>query len=232
MARILYAPLISEFRGSIGGVTFQRNANGAIAKSKNTQKFSLSNRQNISSSNLSHVSSLWSTIGNANQSSWNSFASLHSRTDFYGRVKNLSGFQWFCSCNLNLISINEPVISIAPTYISPAILTNPIIAPSGTAIGFHADVAAPPSGYALVGFVTPPTSSSSLVSRVQKQLILSYKGSPVNDIDLTTEYLNLFGINFATFPDTNHIFIQSNCFTVAYPSGISSPYQSQISEWP
>lgn len=232
MARVLYAPTISEFRGSIGGVTFQRNANGAIAKLKNSQKFSLSKEQSITSSNLTYVSSLWSTIGSANQSTWNSFATAHSRTDYYGRVKNLSGFQWFCSCNLNLLTIGEPIINTAPTYVSPGALVNPTIAPTSTGIGLHLNTAGPISGFALVGFVTPPTSSVSLLSRVQQKLIVVYKSTPLNDLDLTAEYLSLFGIDWATFPDSNHVFIQSNCFTVAYPSGISSPYQGSINEFP
>jgi hypothetical protein len=232
MARVLYAPTITEFRGSVGGVTFQRNANGAIAKLKNSQKFSLSTAQSITSSNLSRVASLWSTIGSGAQASWNAFALAHSRTDFYGRVKNLSGFQWFCSCNLNLITIGEPLLSNAPTYVSPGSLSNPVIGPSGSSLLLNLDSPGPSSGYALVGFVTPPTGSSSLLSRVQKKLIVVYKSTPINSIDLTSEYLTLFGIDWETFADTNHLFVQSNCFTVALPSGISSPYQSAITEWP
>jgi hypothetical protein len=116
MARVTYGPLITELAGSIGGITFQRNSSGSIARLKPNKPVNSSWLQQARQTVLSTVIALWPTLSFAQQTGWNNFAAAHDHADEYGNMKTISGFQWFVSCNLNLATASAAYIMAAPVW--------------------------------------------------------------------------------------------------------------------
>lgn len=117
MARVIYSPYVTELIGSIGGITFQRNSSGSIArlKARQTQNPSplQANQQHI----VSELVVLWNFMLQSDKDLWNAFALTQQKTSPWGELKTLNGFQWFMSCNLYRMLVGRPYNSQPQTYV-------------------------------------------------------------------------------------------------------------------
>jgi len=114
MARVTYGPEVTELAGSIGGVTYQKNASGNIAKLRSNPVVNPTLRQAVRQNNMAMLVAYWPTLSQADKDLWNDLAAAHLHTTPWGREKALSGYQWFLSANLTHRSIYANVIT-APT---------------------------------------------------------------------------------------------------------------------
>jgi len=80
MARITYG-LITDIRGSIGGLTFQKNASGAIVRLKSTRVINPSNLLANQQRLLASIVALWFTLTNDQKNAWNALAAAHPFID-------------------------------------------------------------------------------------------------------------------------------------------------------
>lgn len=122
MARITLGSLISNIAGSIGGITFSRNASGLIAKSKIRPKASTTASQKIAIQKDMQLIALWNELPFLDKMDWKDYASTYTKTDRYGRVKHISGYNWFVSINNAQRYMGLPYLTTPPTFAYPAYL--------------------------------------------------------------------------------------------------------------
>jgi hypothetical protein len=230
MARIQYTGSVSEMKGSVAGSTFQRNASGTIVKSKNNQRFSSSVLQSLAQQRFTQMATKWNGISGSFKAEWQAMSGLYSRTDFYGRVKKLNGYQWFQLVNQNLSMIG------ASPQSEPYINFNPIALPlfqidaNVSTLDFRFSSPQDCSNYYVVLFATAPCSSVQQSSRIQRLFVKLFTGNPVGTVSFLNEYQNIFGIDWASIVDSGNFIVQINAFTINIANGISSPFTFNVLE--
>lgn len=230
MARVTYGGGVTGFAGSIGGVTFLRNASGYIAKLRSNPTVNPSPSQATYQRRLAWLVSLWPSLSQANKDTWDAIAAAHNHTTPWGETKTLSGYQWFLSCNLMRLRYYTTVISTAPAW---AVKTPPDAFTIETAAGYIR-VAWSPNYDApedLIAYVSLPLRQSSLKLRRSLFWCKNYLAAPsLANWDLTTEIEALFNVTWATF------FASADCSIIirlrqgAFATGYFSAFVSAITK--
>jgi len=199
MARVTYGGGVTEFNGSIGGVTFQKNASGNIAKLRSNPTVNPTALQAKYQTNMAQLVSRWPTLSQVNKDSWDAFATAHDHTTPWGEIKTLSGYQWFMSINLQRLLDSLAALSIAPVFFAyPAPDTFTLEA----AAGYLRCSWASPYNYinTLKIFLTLPLRQSSLKLRRSLFYVGKETGSsPISLLDITSEFEALANVTWATF---------------------------------
>lgn len=116
MARIIYGPIITDIKGSIGGITFQKNGAGTIARLKPRKVKTNTQKQRDQQPRLKQVQREWNLLSLVNKILWNDFAAINNKIGLDGQEKTLTGYQWFLSINENLLLINQDILESPPVY--------------------------------------------------------------------------------------------------------------------
>lgn len=124
MARVTYAPLVTEIRGSLGGVTFQKNTAGAIIRARQGPRRSRTKKQHNSQQLLLTWLPAWRLLDLPTQQLWNQYGIDHPHTDMYGRARILTGFNYFARINSQLVRVFSAPVTVPPAYAPPAPLTS------------------------------------------------------------------------------------------------------------
>jgi len=116
MARIIYGPIITDIAGSIGGVTFQKNGAGTIARLKPRKTQTNTQRQRDQQPRLKQLQREWNLLSLANKILWNDFAAINKKIGLDGQEKTLTGYQWFLTINENRLLFDDSILSVPPVY--------------------------------------------------------------------------------------------------------------------
>lgn len=228
MARVTYGESITEYAGSIGGVTFLRNASGPIAKLRSNPPVNPSPRQLPYQTNMALLVALWPTLSSENKMNWNHLAGLHDHTTPWGESKALSGFQWFISLNLNLLVTGQSVITTCPEwdFVSPpSEFTFDISSDK-----FHINYPTPwelSTHYGII-YCSLPLRQSSINLRRSLFVTAIPHGSLFYFSDLKAAYESLVGITWTTFYPSSDCSIIVRCKQVQHLTGFASAFTSNI----
>jgi len=199
MARVTYGGGVTEFAGSIGGVTFQKNASGQIAKLRSNPTVNPSALQATYQTNMSFLVAFWSTLSQVNKDLWDAYAIAHDHTTPWGDVKTLSGYQWFLTCNLMRLIYTSTPISTPPIWVA----YSPPDAFTLAATVDHLRVEWVPAynpSSDLRFFLTLPLRQSSLKLRRSLFYVgLRATGAALDNYDLTTLFESLANVTWADF---------------------------------
>lgn len=116
MARVIYGSIITDIKGSIGGITFQKNGSGQIARLKPRKIKTNTQAQRNQQPRLKEVQREWNKLSLANKILWNDFASVNDKIGLDGQAKKLTGYQWFLTINENRLLFEDSILSTPPTY--------------------------------------------------------------------------------------------------------------------
>jgi len=116
MARIIYSPVVTEIKGSIGGMTFQKNASGAIARLKPKKAKTNTQKQKDQQPRTKLLQQYWQNLTLAQKIEWNTFAGNHNKIGLNGQEKKLTGYQWFLTINQNRLLFDNAMLSVPPVY--------------------------------------------------------------------------------------------------------------------
>lgn len=205
MARVTYGSGVTEFAGSIGGVTFLRNASGPIVKLRSRPLVNPSPDQSTYQTNMSTLVAYWPTLSQANKDLWDAFAVAHDHTTPWGESKTLSGYQWFLSCNLNILRVEQSIISAPPVWEAFSPPDTFTLTATATYLRCNWSPAYDPSGV-LELYLTLPLRQSSL--KLRRSLFFvgeRQPGDPLTTLVLTTHFQTLANIAWAAF------FASANC---------------------
>lgn len=228
MARVTYGALVTNLTGSIGGVTFQHNSSGAIARLRSKQSLNPSLKQSDQQVLVAQLVSIWPTLSDADKITWHDLAAAHNHTSPWGVAKILNGFQWFMSCNLNNLSCGYPVITTAPAYAS--ISPPNVFTLAADEDDFDINIAAGwnPGTSMILIYATPPLRQSTIKLRRSLFLLDSYTGGNINNRDIRVVYEALFNLTWSTFYTTAECNIIIRVKQVQHDTGMSSSFQSAL----
>lgn len=116
MARIIYGSIITDIKGSIGGITFQKNGSGTIARLKPRQTKTNTQKQRDQQPRLKEIQREWNELSLANKILWNDFASVNDKIGLDGQPKKLTGYQWFLTINENRLLFEDSILESPPVY--------------------------------------------------------------------------------------------------------------------
>lgn len=228
MARVIYGESITELIGSIGGITFQRNGSGTIARLKPKSPVNPSAGQSNQQYLLGTLVSAWSILSAANKASWNDFAALHNHFTPWGQEKVLNGYQWFLSCNLNLLLAGEAKINTAPAFTSVAPPTDFTLTADADSLNliWAANFSVAPD-YLFI-YLTLPIRHASI--KLRRSLYLVSKNDTFNgtNLDITSEFEALANVTWASFYASSQCNIIARLQTVECDTGLASQFTSSL----
>jgi hypothetical protein len=121
MARIIYTALVQSIRGSIAGTTFQSNAYGYSAKSKQRTIQSSTPEQALLRQIMHFVTRSWTTITQAGRDNWTVFAAAYPQYSKKNPDSPISGFAAYVKFNVASIfwSGLGTAVDTAPVLVQP-----------------------------------------------------------------------------------------------------------------
>jgi len=228
MARITYGALITNIAGSIGGVTFQCNSSGAIAKLRSRSNKSSTPDQVARHSVLANLVSLWSTLSAVQQTAWNAIAAANVHISPWGESKQLNGYQWFISCNSNNILCGYAIILAAPAYASIAPPNTFSLGISATNFNINIATGWNPGTDKILIYASPPMRQTSINLRRNLLLLTSYTGGNINQYNIRAAYVAKFNIIWADFYNVPGHSIYIRARQIQTDTGMSSSFKSKI----
>jgi hypothetical protein len=232
MARVTYGAIITELKGSIGNTTFQNNVSGNIMKSKSGSRNTNSHPQIVSQQLLSAINNLWLNLNSVEKQSWLTFASTYNYVSPYGITKILSGYQYFVSCNSNILLLSGTHLTMAPGYIS--IPNFPIFTFLVDEFTFNLEIDAPVTladSYIAV-YATSLSRSGNLNTRKNYKLILSLANNTTTEIVLIASYQNSFSISWSDIVNNSRSSIVVSCKFIEKLTGLAGIYYTNVINFP
>jgi hypothetical protein len=228
MARVTYGSGITEYKGSIGGITYQRNASGPVAKLRSIWTVNPSPSQAVYQRNLAYLVSYWPTLSQANKDAWDALAAAHDHTTPWGETKTLSGYQWFLTVNLFNLAHNGAFLTSPYSWYVPSPADQFTIE---TSASYFRAAWSPPydAPGSLFAYVSLPLRQSSIKLRRSLFFLKFYISAPsLSNWDLTSAIESLFNVTWSTF------YASSNCHIILRIrqgdrySGYLAPFTSAI----
>lgn len=207
MARVQYGSIITDIKGSIGGITYQKNRSGQIARLRSGTFKSSTPKQTISQSNHITILSAWSQLTLAEKDLWNLFAIANTKINRFGEVKTLTGLNWFESINQNRMLFGLSFLLTPPVYSLPTAPPAYSLVLSPTVITVEFSPAFNPVGTGLKIWTTPPLSRVTNSLRSQYRLTTILDTPPYGLIDLTADWQTTHSI---PYPPSSSTY----CFTI------------------
>lgn len=230
MAKVFYGSQVVDLAGSIGGLSFQKNASGAIAKLRPGLSQSLSESQIIRNYIFSDSLVAYNNLSAASKALWKAFAAAHNKVDFYGTTKKLSGQNWFCSLYMNAVACSLTPLTDPPTYAvvaAPPMPINTLFDTSVPSMWFQFD-----SPYALADdflfvFCSPLTFESSLINRSNIFYLFDLSMTSVDEVEFYDLYDN-FWFSDADFQISglNGVNVRVSMFRMSRTSFLCSAFTS------
>jgi hypothetical protein len=228
MARVTYGALITELAGSIGGITFHKNSSGNIARLKPNMPMLPSQLQGNQQYKLSSLIAIWPTLTNVQKTSWNNLAAAHDHVNEFGEIKNLNGFQWFMSCNLNLLVVDAATILTAPAYAVPALINIDYVYTGGGNLIMRFPAGTFPNTNKILVYATSPQRQSTMKLRKSTFLLGSVTGYDDYQVNLKPYYEAAILIDWATLLSSGNCTVIFRAKVVSAASGLSSPFSSYL----
>ena len=228
MARVTYGVSITEYAGSIGGVTFLRNASGPIAKLRSNPPVNPSPDQSTYQTNMAILVAYWPTLSQANKDSWDALAAAHDHTTPWGETKTLSGYQWFLSCNLTRLLIAGSILDTAPAWYTVDTPGSFVLQTSSTYIRCYWATPLSSTYYKYLYVTLPLRQSSIKLRRSLFFLIHKTSSTTVEYWDFTSEFEAFANVTWSTFFATSDCSIICRVKQVHFSQGFSSAFTSAI----
>lgn len=217
MAKIVYT--IGEMRGSVGNITYSKNAYGSVVKKKGRPPKFSTTQANLQKSRFKYLSQYWSAnLDDSQRLAWDNASINFPHTNSLGVTIYLTGFNLFEEFNGTLLLIGQPIINVPPT---------PVSVPTPTAVLLTADAGTQtitgeiqpnpvPVGTTYVIFITSPYKQG--VSNFQNKLRYGTRtnGWDGSQASVSTQYTAIFGSLIAGMK------ISASVFAVDNATGIRS----------
>ena len=228
MARVSYGSGVTEYKGSIGGITYQQNASGYIAKLRSKPTVNPTAAQATYQNRMSMLVAYWSGLTSVQQAGWDTFAAAHDHTTPWGDVKTLSGYQWFLSCNLRRMMYHSTPLAAAPAWTAQSVPDAFTIEVSATYIraAWSPAYDAPTD---MIAYISLPLRQSSLKMRRSLFWIEnSINPAALNNWNLTIAVAALYNVTWSTFYGSAKCNIIMRILQGDFATGLFSSFTSAI----
>lgn len=121
MAIIKVGAPLAGIRGTVGGITFSENLAGPYCKQWSGASNPRTAKQQVERGFMGSMPELWRGLTGAQKAAWDAFAALGAQelTNSLGEGYYLSGYGWFCKCNVRLLRMGRATIVAVPTQARP-----------------------------------------------------------------------------------------------------------------
>jgi len=231
MALITYAPLVTAIKGSIGGVTFQNNTAGHIIRTRTRPHRPLTKIQRQGQPVLLQWLPQWRALDLPTQTLWNDFALAHPHTDMWGRLRQLTGFNFFARLNSQLARIYVAPLTSPPAYALPDPCTSVIITLTAAHLNVDYTPDPAPAGLSIVFYLTRPLWRSGTPFRQYFRLIFVCPSSAPGSWNLEQAWSAKFGQAWPP-PGTDTMMIQGGIYFMDSATGLTSGTQFGYAQLP
>lgn len=194
MAKVKFGMMMTDASGKLGGQVFSKNRSGNYVRTKTTPSNPQSVAQQEIRAILASVSSGWSDLTQSQRASFNNAVDAWKKTDIFGDLKKPTGKNLYTALNINLSTITEPLVSVAPekveipylavTDVDGSIAGETIsVTAEGSAVGMFVSVSA-----------TAPQSAGTSYFKGKFRRILAVAGADINTTDFYQAYIAIFGV--------------------------------------
>lgn len=232
MAIIQLNGIISNIKGSIGGVTFSNVRAGIALKKRSVGKKSVNSKQLTALNTNKSSASTWRAMSYGDRENWNLFASVYSHVNRYGQTITLTGFNWFTLINTNRVLLGQPVSSVVPSYVVPDAIPSVFVTMSATSVVVTWSTPIDSSTTNILVFASVPSRSQALYNRGGYKLLnigaISYDVS----FDITTAWEYATGLVYADVVSPGGFNINVLIVPVSKISYITGVGQSSTSQLP
>ena len=202
MARVTYGGGVDAFNGSIAGTTFQRNPAGNIARTRSHRAKGTTERQSIVQVDTYHLLQEWRQLALGDQTDWNDFAALNTRTDFWGQTKKLSGFNFYVTVNSHRLLAGVAITNTPAGNTLPEPLDQATPVVNVTTLQLDIEVLALVQPTFVAVYLTQPIQRSSFSFRQWLRLALVQE---VDDTALTLELTAAYAATGVSWPPSDPI---------------------------
>lgn len=198
MASIRFSQLVSEIRGSAGGNTFSRNANGAYVRNRVKGANPNSPRQQAARFKLSAVAGAWRGLTPANRASYQDQTPAYPYINRLGETKTYTGQQLFMSLASNLASIG---VAPNPNCMAPITMDQPDLLPvifkviAGTIDDIAVGVNNFEAGELVQVHASAPNSNGVFSKPAGGYVNLGNIAMGEDELNITAQYSAQFGAN-------------------------------------
>lgn len=116
--KIKYSALVSDMSGKLNGSVATKNRYGSYLRNKVTPVNRKTTYQLAVRAIFTLATQAWRSLTASERSQWNAGATNFSRTNIFGDIRNLSGFNLFVKLNSNLQNVGEAQITVCPLPVS------------------------------------------------------------------------------------------------------------------
>ena len=197
MALIKLGAMVVAISGKLGGHVFARNAGGAYIRTKVTPNNPQTVFQTSVRSVFAQISSTWSSITDAQRTSFRDKVVEFAKTNVFGDLKNPTGKALYQRLNQNLELTGQAQIQTAPSpgEIPQGVLTSVIIGAPGV---FNVNTTGDSTGSNILIFATPILSAGTLFIKNRLRSIQVSDGAVDAILDIQSSYTARFGDALAT----------------------------------
>lgn len=192
--KIKYSALVSDARGKLNGSVASRNQYGAYFRNKVTPTNPNTTSQSLVRQIFTQISQSWRGLSDAQRKQWRAATENFKRTNIFGDIGRLSGFNLYQKLNNNLNQIGESSVSVPPLPTEVQGFTSLSLANNKTA-GTMAVSFAPAinADVKVLVFATAPQSAGKNFVKSEYRLIKVLDSTDLTGVDLVTEYAAKFG---------------------------------------
>ena len=193
MAKIKLGAIVTDIRGKLGGHVFSKNRGGAYMRTKVTPVNPASVRQTFVRTIFAVISSLWSSLTDAQRESFAGLVEAYAKTDIFGDIKIPSGKALHQRLNQNLGVSGQSYIS---TCLAPIGVPAPRVSEVEYAVGLDTLILTHDTdltGSVLICFATPRLSAGTKFVKNKLRIIDQFAGDPADTHSLKTAYIAKFG---------------------------------------
>jgi len=223
MAVILPGAIISDLRGSIGGVSFHQGRAGIIASKRSSQTKAKTVQQSEIQEIFIAALMNYQALTNTQKNLWNDYAVAYPHTNKFGQQRILTGQNYFFALNYYRFYVGESLFQEPPARVLPPATGNYSVTLSSTQIIVTFDTAFNPTNGGIIIFATIPTTTITTSHRSQWRIIYGSAIPPFTTIDLTADYNTKFGIDYGTIAANGTFNIGIMILNFNLLSGVYSP---------
>jgi len=227
LARVTYGSIITEINGSIGGITFQANRAGTIARLRPASFKSRTGKQNTEIAKFTSLIAGFSELSLADKQDWDSFANAHTKETKFGETRTLTGQNWYTAINAHREQLSLARLDVPPMFQMPIGNDNFSLVVDATKIEVTKNPPTSPNDTSLIFWGTPPLRRATTSLRSSLRFLKVEQSQPFTVIDLTTFWETTFGCDWPPLGLTANFNIFIGMQIVRESSGIASALNIQ-----
>jgi len=222
MARVTYGPMITNLQGSIGGVTFQSNRAGAIARLRPTNVKRRTPSQSTRISEFSQLATNWQSLSLADKILWNDYGIANPKITKFGTTKILTGYNYFISLNFWRNFLGLAVLTVPPPFVIPP---PPVDFQYNLLIDqFQLESVNFPAGanFRFISYFTPPILNIGKTNFNKMRLLGTSLAPTMLPQNQTAGFNAFFGLDYLSLRDSGNWYMGIMIQTLDITSGLTS----------